>query len=799
MSSSSPESLPYQGGRLRRVALGALLLALGLAALATPFVAGKSAPAVLGLLLVASGVLQVLQTFALRDRRLRNSALFGSAISILAGALLIALPKLVFTALTLLLGFSFLLDGLVEVAAAVRGRGNREGGLALIDGLINVGLGLSIAAQWPLSGIWAIGVYVGIRILSSGWSITLGRADVLGASEGSGAHPDALLRLPPHPEITSLMKAVMDEEEAGARVGRYWRAVFVLVFFAIHVGRMDAEWNLVGLFSPAVAVVGDVCFALVLTFALITPLRLCWRALTRPLERRTWQRLLARVDQGAGPGLRDRFTRWWLAGRLRFSLRMSEARRSPTAALGQGLQVGLPLVAILIATNPIWGFSWYFNTENWATGIWENWAEHRTDDWRAEMMRAVREEYQRQGVVEPMLHQVAPEGVAGAADFSFLVIGDPGEGDPSQHVLRDQFLLLGQRPDVKFLVVSSDVIYPSGSMKDYESKFYLPFKGFTKPIYGLPGNHDWYDALEAFTANFFEPAAARAAMRARREADHRLTSTTESRIEQMIAEAARVREEYGVRTGLQRGPYFEMQTERFALIVADTGIRRTIDKDQRAWLAGALGRSSGKFKLVIPGHPLYAGGRRQGEGDEEFAALHRLLREHEADVVMAGDTHDFEHYRESYQSGGGGRVMYHFVNGGGGAYLSIGTALGWPKQPAVPDCAIYPRRDAIVAKLDRETPLWKQPLWFWVKRLGAWPSSPEAVASAFNFNQAPFFQSFMEVRVEGSGNVVRLRPYGARGRLRWRDLQVYGRVAPEGQDENTPVEFTVAMPKSAGR
>ena len=45
---------------------------------------------------------------------------------------------------------------------------------------------------------------------------------------------------------------------------------------------------------------------------------------------------------------------------------------------------------------------------------------------------------------------------------------------------------------------------------------------------------------------------------------------------------------------------------------------------------------------------------------------------------MAGDTHDFEYYREEYNSGDGPRAMHHFVNGGGGAYLSIGTALDWP-------------------------------------------------------------------------------------------------------------------------
>ena len=70
-------------------------------------------------------------------------------------------------------------------------------------------------------------------------------------------------------------------------------------------------------------------------------------------------------------------------------------------------------------------------------------------------------------------------------------------------------------------MISSDVIYPTGAMKDYEAKFWLPLKGTHKPVYAIPGNHDWYDALEAFAATFLEPEAARAAMRARIAADNR--------------------------------------------------------------------------------------------------------------------------------------------------------------------------------------------------------------------------------------------------------------------------------------
>jgi hypothetical protein len=436
------------------------------------------------------------------------------------------------------------------------------------------------------------------------------------------------------------------------------------------------------------------------------------------------------------------------------------------------------------------------------------------------MIAAVEDQYRDMKSPDDHLFQLAPEGVAGDADFSFVVLGDTGEGGTAQHSLRDQYLFLGQRPDVKFLVISSDVIYPSGEMSGYESKFYLPYKGFTKPIYAIPGNHDWYDALEAFAANFLEADAARATMIARVTTDNRMTTTTEGRIDEMIHEAARLRRAYGVKTGWQRGPFFEIQTEKFALIAADTGVLRRVDTRQWQWLKGCLDRSSGKFTMVILGHPLYAGGRYQGGteepfagewtpragraeglgqilgGDEApFAAIHQLLRHHKVDVVMAGDTHYFEHYREHYEADGATRTMHHFVNGGGGAYMSIGTPLDWPKQPAVPDCAIFPRKDFIIEKLDRETPGWKMPLWMWVKHLRGWPLTSEAMAAAFLYTRAPYLQSFMEVKVERSKQQVRLILHGAGGRPRWREMEVFGSVMPGNKSGDDLVEFGVPMTK----
>src|SRR6185436_20064143 len=240
------------------------------------------------------------------------------------------------------------------------------------------------------------------------------------------------------------------------------------------------------------------------------------------------------------------------------------------------------------------------------------------------------------------------------------------------------------------------------------------------------------------------------------------------RIEGLIREAARLRSEYNIPTGFQRGPFFEFQTDRFAMVAVDTGIVKRIDPAQWAWLESALERARGKTIMAILGHPLYAKAYDMVYGNPDFARLKRLLLDRGATIVMAGDTHDFGYYAEPARDGR--PAAHYFVNGGGGAYLSMGTALDWPANPPTEEWAFYPGRDALVAKTDARTPWWKRPAWLWTKHYHAWPFSSEWMSALFDYNVSPFFQSFVEVRVERSANRVRIWPYGVHGRLRWRDL-----------------------------
>ena len=223
-----------------------------------------------------------------------------------------------------------------------------------------------------------------------------------------------------------------------------------------------------------------------------------------------------------------------------------------------------------------------------------------------------------------------------------------------------------------------------------------------------------------------------------------------------------------------------------------------------AWLSDALERAKGKFILAVVGHPKYAAGVDTSKGDPAFARLYNMLEHAGANVLMAGDTHDFEFYRPpatgadtdgsdaNGEKKNGRAPPLYIVNGGGGAYLSIGGALAWPADVPATSWGFYPAAQEIRTKLDTETPLWKQPFWQWIKRFGAWPIAVETLSGMFDFNRAPFYQSFMEIRIERSKQRVVFALHGVNGPLRWRDLQLSPDAAA-GHRPDDVVEFVVPM------
>lgn len=782
---SKASSLPLADSRRWRLGLGVVAMLLAGLALVTPLLAHEVATRV-GLLLVLAAVVEFAHGLRRSTPAGRRAAWSGGAITLAMGLLLLSSPLFVSGALVLLLAGWFGLDGARYLVGAFHHKGaQRSATLWVFAGLGNLLICATLFAlrNWVMG--WTVALAGALRIFGTASNIFLWPVFSVGEA-GETVVRD--LGLPDDPEVQMLAARLTTEESARASIDWGWIAGFIATLFSIHVARMGFDRTFLGVMSPGFAVLGDLFIALLLAFLIVIPARVASIRLAGPFERRAWAWLLSVPHEKRGWMRRTALA--VLTRRLRVSIWLRQVRYSLGAALRLGLQIGLPLAAIIAATVPVWGISWYFDTENWAAGIWNSWAEERTDTWREAMVRALAK---REPAADPArAFDVSPPGVVAGGDFSFLVIGDTGEGDASQHSLRAQFLEVVRRDEVKFVVISSDVVYPTGAMRDYERNFWLPFMGTTKPVYAIPGNHDWYDALEGFTASFFEPAAARIALRARVDVDNGITSTTEGRIEELILQATRLGREYGVTTQLQQAPFFQFQTESFALFAVDTGVARRVDPTQGEWLRRALDAARGKLKMAILGHPFYAGGDYLAPDGSDFAALHALLREHDVAIVMAGDTHDFEYYAEKQPDSS--TVVHHFVNGGGGAYLSFGTSLAWPAKPASDVWAFYPAKAQVVAKIEATSPRWKRPAWWWTKHCGAWPFSAEWLSAAFDVNVAPFYQSFVEISVEPSQGRVRVVPYGIHGRLRWSDMQAAEGTPPRDATPDTFVEWTVALP-----
>jgi predicted MPP superfamily phosphohydrolase len=761
----------------------AILGLMALMAIFYLFSGDREIAADLGGLILFTGIIETIHGFRRSKQDLRMMAWKSAGISILMGVFLINANLFLIGALAILVALTFAFDVINYTRHALKETDpvkKRRDWMAAAGNTIVLLLVLILRDK----GIHiALAIAVFLRIIGTAVNILTAET---GRMDDVSEDLMMSMKLSDNVEVSALAEEIEHEESARASIDKYWIITFIVVLFFIHLGRMGLDRSFLGILSPGVAVIGDMAIALIITYAIIAPFIGSFSTVSESIEKSLW-RWIQKVPKEE----RKKFSLRGIATvaltrRLRTRLRMRKAGYSFRTALRTGLKMGLPLSALLAAIMPVLGMSWYFDTENWASGVWDSWAAKRTDEWRSAMSSATGVE------INANAFRIVPDGVNDSTDFSFVVIGDPGEGDASQLVLKDMIQSVAEKPDVKFVVISSDVIYPSGSMKDFEKKFYMPMKGVTKPVYAIPGNHDWYDALEGFSANFYEPDVARKAMQARINKDLQISSTTQEKIDEMIDQAAFLRKEYSVRTGYQKAPYFQVSNGQFVLMCIDTGVKRQLDSLEMAWVKQVLEKSKGKFVMALLGHPFYAIGEYQGSLNPEFEKLHQLLRSYKVPVVMAGDTHDLEYYVEKPKENDG-HTMHHFVNGGGGAYLSIGTAMAKAETMPTEDYAFYPSHDPLVKKIEANTSWYKYPAWWYTKKFDGWPFSAEWLSAAFDYNVAPFFQSFMEIRIEKSTNKVRFIPYSQHGRLKWSDITSTNGSRPGGAKTEDLVEWTLPL------
>ncbi|MCF3933734.1 HdeD family acid-resistance protein [Acuticoccus sp. M5D2P5] len=152
------------------VTLGLVLIVLGVVALIFPFVTTIATKIFIGWLFLVGGIVQVVHAFSTQKWSAFFLDLLVGVLYVLAGVWLAFFPLAGLITLTLFICATFIVQGVLEGAMAIRLRPVDGWGWLLASGIVSVAAGILIAAHLPSSAAWAIGLLVGINMITSGWA-----------------------------------------------------------------------------------------------------------------------------------------------------------------------------------------------------------------------------------------------------------------------------------------------------------------------------------------------------------------------------------------------------------------------------------------------------------------------------------------------------------------------------------------------------------------------------------------------------------------------------------------------------
>jgi uncharacterized membrane protein HdeD (DUF308 family) len=89
----------------------------------------------------------------------------------ITGFILVTRPAVSAEAITLVMAFFFLVSGIVSIGFALFSHAEGQW-LSVFDGAVSVALGALLLSGWPVTGLWAIGLFVGVDLILRGAAIT---------------------------------------------------------------------------------------------------------------------------------------------------------------------------------------------------------------------------------------------------------------------------------------------------------------------------------------------------------------------------------------------------------------------------------------------------------------------------------------------------------------------------------------------------------------------------------------------------------------------------------------------------
>lgn len=149
--------------------LGISLVVLGTLAIFYSYASTIFSVIYFGAFLTILGIFEGIQAFKMSKWGTFFLHLLLSALFIIGGAFIVFFPTINAISLTLLLAAFLIASGILKIIFSFDRNVPYKGWLVL-NGISSLLLGILIWLQWPLSGLWVIGMLTGIDAIFTGWA-----------------------------------------------------------------------------------------------------------------------------------------------------------------------------------------------------------------------------------------------------------------------------------------------------------------------------------------------------------------------------------------------------------------------------------------------------------------------------------------------------------------------------------------------------------------------------------------------------------------------------------------------------
>jgi uncharacterized membrane protein HdeD (DUF308 family) len=154
---------------------GVIMVILGLLAVIWPGISTIAVDVYVGWLFLLSGIVGLASMFLAPNVQAFLWMLLTAALSLFVGVMLLWHPTEGAVSLTMVLTAFFIVEGIIQIVASLGYRDIFPGqwGWMLASGIADLILAALIIKGWPSTATWALGLIVGINLITSGLAITM--------------------------------------------------------------------------------------------------------------------------------------------------------------------------------------------------------------------------------------------------------------------------------------------------------------------------------------------------------------------------------------------------------------------------------------------------------------------------------------------------------------------------------------------------------------------------------------------------------------------------------------------------